>query len=101
MTTSYLQRRSAYGTCENKKACGNAEAAAREGKYETAVAQTGTEVRAVPFTTFKTSPHKVSSPEPLGAQSANRGPSTQIALVSHPLHYHRILQSLGVILRRF
>ena len=37
------------------------KAAACEGEDETAVAQTGTEVRAVPFTTFKTSPHKVSS----------------------------------------
>ena len=31
MTISYLNRRSAYGTCEDKKACGDAEAAAREG----------------------------------------------------------------------
>ena len=33
----------AYGTCENKKACGDVEAAAREGGDKTANAQTGAE----------------------------------------------------------
>ena len=53
------------GTREDKKACGDAEAAAREGGDEAAGAQAGAEVRAVPPTSFKTFPHEVPSPKPI------------------------------------
>ena len=43
----------------------DAEAATREGGDETANAQTGAEVRALPPATFKTSPHEVPSPKPV------------------------------------
>ena len=43
----------------------DAEAAAREGGDETANAQTGAEVRALPPATFKTSPHEVPAPKPV------------------------------------
>ena len=55
-----------YGTREDKKACGDAEAAARDppsprlrrikGGEEAVGAQIGAAVRAVPLATFKTSP---------------------------------------------
>jgi len=50
-----------YGTCEDKKAGGDAEAAAREGGDETAKAQTGAEVRALPQQPSKP-PHTKSLP---------------------------------------
>ena len=55
--------RNAYGTREDQKACGDAEAAAREGGDETDNAQTGAEVRAIPTATFKTSSHEVPAPK--------------------------------------
>ena len=54
-----------HGTRQDKKAGGDAEAAAREGGDETANAQTGAEVRAVFPATLKTSPHEVPSPKPV------------------------------------
>ena len=54
-----------YGTCEDEKIGGDAEAAAREGGDEAAGAQTGAEVRAVSSAIFKTSQYEVSSAQPL------------------------------------
>jgi hypothetical protein len=54
-----------YGTCENEKIGGDAEAAAREGGDEAANAQTGAEVRALLPAIFKISPHEVPSPKPV------------------------------------
>lgn len=59
------EKRMAYGTCENQKTDGDAEAAAREGGDEAAGAQTGAEVRAVSSAIFKTSQYEVSSAQPL------------------------------------
>ena len=45
---------------------------AREGGDETANAQTGAEVRALPPATFKTSPHEVPSPKPVALPLSTR-----------------------------
>ena len=87
------EKRMACGTREDQAAGGDVEAAAREGDDETAVAKTGAEVRTISPATVKTYPHEVPSPEPLGAQSANRGTCTLIALVSR-LYMHRIVCDL-------
>ena len=55
-----------HGTREDKKARGDAEAAAREGGDEAAGTQTGAEVRAVFPAAFKTFPHEVPAPKPVG-----------------------------------
>ena len=72
MLTLWCRRRG-YGTREDKKTGRDAEAAAREGGDETANAQTGAEVRAIPPATFKTSSHEVPAPKPVGSQFANCG----------------------------
>ena len=87
------EKRMACGTREDQVAGGDAEAAAHEGEDETTVAQTVAEVRTISPATVKTYPHEVPSPEPLGAQSANRGTCTLIALVSR-LYMHRIVCNL-------
>ena len=64
--------REKHGTLQDTKACGDAEAAAREGGDEAAGAQAGAEVRAVPPATFKTSPHEVPSPKPVALSLSTR-----------------------------
>ena len=68
----YAAERKSYGTREDKKVGGDAEAAAREGGDETANAQTGAEVRALPPATFKTSPHEVPAPKPVALPLSTR-----------------------------
>ena len=68
----YAAERKSYGTREDKKAGGDAEAAARQGGHETANAQTGAEMRAVFSTSFKTFPHEVPSTKPVALPLSTR-----------------------------
>jgi len=60
-----------HGTRQDKKTCGDAEAATREGGDEAAGAQTSAEERAGSPATLKTSSHEVPAPKPVGSQFAN------------------------------